>query len=120
MGQYSIKASQVSSLLESGFKLLCRASRRILERSERFGVNVAYLKTIAPEDATGELKEIYDAAFARAGRVFNIVRVQSLNPPVLDASIRLYARIMLGPSSLSRVERELLATVTSWANRCHY
>ncbi len=79
-----------------------------------------YIKTIAPNEATGKLKEIYDTAIERAGRVFNIVRVQSLNPPVLEASIGLYARVMLGPSSLTRAERELLATVTSWANRCHY
>jgi AhpD family alkylhydroperoxidase len=27
---------------------------------------------------------------------------------------------MFGPSGLSRAEREMLATVTSWANRCFY
>jgi alkylhydroperoxidase family enzyme len=77
---------------------------------------MAWIKTIAPEEATGELKRLYDAAVGRAGRVFNIVRVQSLNPPVLDASMKIYLAVMYGPSSLSRAEREMLATVTSWAN----
>ncbi len=81
---------------------------------------MAWIKTIAPEEATGELKRLYDQAVGRAGRVFNIVRVQSLNPPVLDASMKIYLAVMYGPSSLSRAEREMLATVTSWANDCFY
>ncbi len=81
---------------------------------------MAWIKTIAPEEATGELKRLYDEAVRRAGRVFNIVSVQSLNPPVLDASMKIYLAVMYGPSSLSRAEREMLATVTSWANGCFY
>ncbi len=81
---------------------------------------MAWIKTVAPEEATGHLKKLYEEAIQRAGRVFNIVRLQSLNPPVLAASIRLYLAAMHGPSSLSRTEREMLATVTSWANVCFY
>jgi alkylhydroperoxidase family enzyme len=44
----------------------------------------------------------------------------SPNPPVLEASIGMYARLMKGPSGLSRRERELLATVTSRINDCYY
>ncbi len=79
-----------------------------------------WIKTIAHEQATGRLKKLFDEAILRAGRVFNILRIQSLNPPVLDASTRLYVAVMHGPSSLTRTEREMLATVTSWANRCFY
>jgi alkylhydroperoxidase family enzyme len=81
---------------------------------------MAWIRRVSPKDATGRLKEIYDEAFRRAGRVFNILRVQSLNPAVLDASIELYKAVMLGPSPLSRMQRETLATVTSWANGCFY
>ena len=79
-----------------------------------------WIKTIAPEQATGRLKKLFDEAILRAGRVFNILRIQSLNPPVLDASTRLYVAVMHGSSSLTRTEREMLATVTSWANGCFY
>ena len=79
-----------------------------------------YIRTIAPEEATGELKQHYDAAIQRAGRVFNIVRLQSLNPRALGASIELYKTLMLGPSSLSRPVREMLATVVSAAMDCFY
>jgi alkylhydroperoxidase family enzyme len=79
-----------------------------------------WIKTIAPEEATGRLKKSYDAATGRTGRVFGIVRTMSLAPAVLDASMGLYQRIMFAKEGLSRSQRELLATVVSRANDCHY
>jgi alkylhydroperoxidase family enzyme len=81
---------------------------------------VTHLRLIDEGEATGQLKEQYDAAIGRAGKVFNIVKSMSLNPRVLGASMDLYRVIMFGPSELSRVERELLAVVVSCANDCHY
>jgi hypothetical protein len=46
-----------------------------------------WIKVIEPEDATGELKQEYDDAAKRAGRVYNILKVQSLNPGALRASM---------------------------------
>ncbi|HEV2491475.1 MAG TPA: carboxymuconolactone decarboxylase family protein [Terriglobia bacterium] len=81
---------------------------------------MAWIKTVEPEEATGELKAEYDKAVGRAGKVFNILKVQSLNAAALRASMELYLTTMFGPSGLSRAERELLATVVSWANHCFY
>jgi alkylhydroperoxidase family enzyme len=81
---------------------------------------VPHLDLIDPEDAEGILKEEYDAAVERAGKVFNIVRSMSLSPETLRASIELYKAIMFGPSELSRQDRELLATVVSATNECYY
>jgi uncharacterized peroxidase-related enzyme len=81
---------------------------------------VPHLDLIDPEDAEGILKEEYDAAVERAGKVFNIVRSMSLSPETLRASIELYNAIMFGPSELSRQDRELLATVVSATNECYY
>jgi uncharacterized peroxidase-related enzyme len=81
---------------------------------------MAWIKMIEPLEATGELKQEYDAAEERAGKVFNILKVQSLNPAALTASMQMYRTTMFGPSGLSRAEREMLATVVSWANRCFY
>jgi alkylhydroperoxidase family enzyme len=75
---------------------------------------------ISEEEADGLLKEEYDAAVERTGKIFNILKAMSLNPPVLRASMELYKAIMFGKSGLSRRERELLATVTSAAQSCHY
>ncbi len=79
-----------------------------------------WIRTLSADEATGRLKRSYDAAIARAGRVFGIVRTMSLAPPVLDASMGLYQRIMYAPKGLSRSQREMLATVVSAANGCHY
>jgi alkylhydroperoxidase family enzyme len=81
---------------------------------------VAYLRVISEDEADGLLKEEYDAAVERAGKVFNILRAMSLNPRVLRASIALYREIMFGESGVSRRERELLATVASAEQSCHY
>ncbi len=81
---------------------------------------MAWIQTVSPEDATGELKLEYDAAVRRAGKVFNILRIQSLNAKTLHASMELYLATMHGPFGVSRAEREILATVVSWANRCFY
>jgi alkylhydroperoxidase family enzyme len=81
---------------------------------------MAWIRMIEPEEARGELKAEYDAAVRRAGKVFNILKVQSLNAPVLRASMQMYLATMHGPSGLSRAEREMLGTVVSWANHCFY
>ncbi|MGA3166126.1 MAG: carboxymuconolactone decarboxylase family protein [Terriglobia bacterium] len=81
---------------------------------------MAWIKVVEPPEATGELKQEYDAALDRAGKVFNILKVQSLNPAALQASMQMYRTTMFGPSGLSRAEREMLATVVSWANHCFY
>jgi alkylhydroperoxidase family enzyme len=79
-----------------------------------------HIRLIDVEEADGVLREEYDAAIGRAGKVFNILKAMSLNPPVLRASMDLYKAIMFGESGLSRRERELLATVTSAQQDCFY
>lgn len=81
---------------------------------------MAHLRLIDPDDAAGALAEEYAAAVGRAGKVFNIVRSMSLSPETLHASMELYKAIMFGPSSLTRQERELIATVVSATNECYY
>ena len=81
---------------------------------------MAWIKMVKPEEVTGDLKIEYEKAVRRAGKVFNILKIQSLNPAALRASMELYQATMYGPSGLSRAEREMLATVVSWANRCFY
>jgi len=81
---------------------------------------MAWIKTVGDDEAEGALKKLYDAAIRRAGRVYNIVRSMSPNPPVLEASMGLYRAVMFGPSPLSRGLRELLAVIVSKTNGCHY
>ena len=78
------------------------------------------IRTVGPEEATGLLAREYGKAIRRAGRVFNVIGIQGLNPPVLSASVRLYEALMLGPGPLGRDVREILATVTSRELHCFY
>jgi uncharacterized peroxidase-related enzyme len=79
-----------------------------------------FVHVIPYEQAEGELKEQYDAAIKRAGRIWNIVGIMSQNPQIMKASMEIYLAIMYGPSPLSRAQREMLAVVTSAANKCVY
>jgi alkylhydroperoxidase family enzyme len=79
-----------------------------------------WIRQVPVEAASGRLAKEYEAALARAGRLWHIVQIMSLNPRVLRASMDQYAAIMFGPSPLSRVQRELLATAVSAELECHY
>jgi alkylhydroperoxidase family enzyme len=79
-----------------------------------------WIRQIPLEEATGLLRRQFDRAEARAGRVWHIVHVMSVNPQALRDTIQFYLTIMMGESPLSRVQRELLATVTSAELECHY
>lgn len=81
---------------------------------------MAWIRTIEPEESTGHLKKIYDAAIARAGQVWNIIKLMSLRPRQVETSMGLYQAVMFGRSELSRGEREMIATVVSDANHCRY
>ena len=81
---------------------------------------MAYIDIIEIEDAEGIVKQEYDKGNRRAGRVFNILKIMSRSPLALKESMRMYLAIMYGESELSRVQREMLATVVSQVNHCYY
>lgn len=81
---------------------------------------MAHIRLVRDDEAVGPLRQMFEAAIRRAGRVFGIVRLMSPNPPVLEASMGLYQATMFGRSPLSRRQREMLATVVSRANDCFY
>lgn len=82
---------------------------------------MAWIRTVDPEAAEGLLRQLYRAAIRRAGKVFNVIRIQSSRPKVLRASTQLYLEIMHSPDSgLSRAQREMIATAVSSFNNCDY
>jgi alkylhydroperoxidase family enzyme len=81
---------------------------------------MTFIKTIDMGKAEGIVKQEYEKGFRRSGRVFNILKIMSRSPAALKDAMRLYLTIMYGPSDLSRAQREMLATVVSRVNHCHY
>ncbi|QDL92086.1 peroxidase-related enzyme [Paroceanicella profunda] len=56
----------------------------------------------------------------KLGLVPNVLRAYAFAPEKLRAFTTLYNDLMLGESGLSKLEREMIAVVVSWVNRCHY
>jgi alkylhydroperoxidase family enzyme len=79
-----------------------------------------WIKQIPIDEATGLLKSQFDSALKRAGRVWHIVHIMSVNPRMMRDSIVFYVTAMMGESPLSRVQREMLAVVVSSENHCFY
>lgn len=81
---------------------------------------MAHVHQVPDDEARGLLAQIYAAGRARAGGVANIIRVMSLDPPTLQASMGIYLALMKSPNALSAARREMLAAVVSNINACYY
>ena len=82
---------------------------------------MAWIRTIADDEAEGALAKKYREAISRAGKVYGIVRLMSLDPAILSASMGMYAATTTSPRSvLPRWFRELVAVTVSRLNHCHY
>ncbi len=82
---------------------------------------MAWIQTVDEADATGTVKTQYDAAIARAGSVYNIVKLLSARPKSMHAATQFYFAVMREEDSpLTRMQRELIATIVSKVNNCHY
>ena len=81
---------------------------------------MAWIKTTSEQDASGRLKEVYDGLRQRFPMVPNIMQSFSLKPEVLGAVARVFTTGTFGASNLSRAQEEMIATVVSSLNQCHY
>lgn len=81
---------------------------------------MAWVRTIAEEDAAEKLHEVYQRVRERAGRVANIAKVQSLRPFTMEHGFNLYCQLMDDLTGISKRERVLIATVVSKVNGCFY
>src|SRR3954469_15765614 len=69
-----------------------------------------------PEDLQPYWRKCRD----KLGMVPNVLKAWSLRPDKLRTFIASYNELMLGPSGLSKLEREMIAVAVSSANRCYY
>lgn len=81
---------------------------------------MTWIRTVPEGEATGILKEVYDAWTKLLGFVPNIVRSTSLRPEFTQKFEALRLAITFGGSRLGRRKEELIALVVSVLNRCHY
>ena len=69
-----------------------------------------------PED----LRPYFQKCRDKLGFVPNVLRAWLLRPEKLRTFIRAYDELMLGPSGLSKLEREMIAVAVSSWNSCYY
>ena len=67
---------------------------------------MAFIKLFKFKDSTGLLKKEYEKGMRRAGRIWNIMTIQSQTPEILRDSMRLYNSTMFGNLEISRFDRE--------------
>lgn len=81
---------------------------------------MAWIKIIDREEATGELKKLYDRVYEEDGTIDNILSIHSLHPKTLEAHLMLYEELMRGPGNLSKMQREMIGVLVSVLNTCDY
>jgi len=81
---------------------------------------MAFIDYIPYEDASPELKVLYEKYGGSDKVPANIVRIAGHNPRAMQHHVEFYRAIMHGPSPLTRHQREMIAVVVSALNRCHY
>ena len=67
-----------------------------------------------------ELRPYFAKCRDKLGFVPNVLKAWLLRPEKLRNFVRLYDELMLAPSGLSKLEREMIAVAVSSANRCYY
>ncbi len=72
----------------------------------------------------GKLSPAMDAYFAKCqeklGFVPNVLSAYAFDNAKLEAFVAMYNDLMLAPSGLSKLEREMIAVAVSAVNRCYY
>jgi len=81
---------------------------------------MAWVKTVEEPEAEGYVKTLYTGMIKQRGWIPNIVKSTTIRPELTRAWMGLFTTLMFGPSELTRAQREMIATVVSVANRCHY
>ncbi|MEE8455758.1 MAG: peroxidase-related enzyme [Limibaculum sp.] len=76
---------------------------------------------LAPPDPLPEdVAELFDKCQQKLGLIPNVLIAYAHNPDKLRAFSQMYSTLMLGPSGLSKLEREMIAVAVSALNRCWY
>jgi uncharacterized peroxidase-related enzyme len=67
-----------------------------------------------------ETRRYFEICQEKLGLVPNVLRAYAFDVAKLDAFSAMYNDLMLAPSGLSKLEREMIAVVVSSINRCWY
>ncbi len=72
------------------------------------------------QDMAPDLQKYFAKCDEKLGFVPNVLRAYAFNEEKLRAFMGMYNELMLGPSGLSKLEREMIAVTVSSINHCFY
>ncbi len=72
------------------------------------------------EELTPEMAAYFAKCEEKLGFVPNVLKAYAFDMPKLSAFVAIYNDLMLAPSGLSKLEREMIAVAVSAHNRCYY
>ncbi len=83
---------------------------------------MAYTHLVSEDEATGKVKEIFEAIKAQVGIDFvpYLYRVMALKPDYLEANWNKVQAVMVKPGKLSRLTKEIIAIAISSVLACDY
>src|SRR5215831_1100018 len=81
--------------------------------------NVTNLR-LKPEELTPEMAAYLARCEEKLGFVPNVLKAYAFDMTKLSAFVAMYNDLMLAPSGLSKLEREMIAVAVSSHNRCYY
>jgi len=78
------------------------------------------LEELPRDQLSPEVRAYFEKCDEKLGFVPNVLRAYAFDEEKLKPFMAMYDELMLGPSELSKLEREMIAVVVSACNRCFY
>jgi uncharacterized peroxidase-related enzyme len=75
---------------------------------------------LRPQQLSPEMEAYFGKCEDKLGFVPNVLKAYAFDMPKLSAFVAMYNDLMLAPSGLSKLEREMIAVAVSAHNRCYY
>jgi uncharacterized peroxidase-related enzyme len=75
---------------------------------------------LAPQALSPEMTAYFAKCQEKLGFVPNVLKAYAFDSAKLSAFVAMYNDLMLAPSGLSKLEREMIAVAVSAQNRCYY
>ena len=82
--------------------------------------HISALGAPEPEAHDDDIRAVFERCVEKLGLVPNVLQAYGLRPAKLRNFMAMYNELMLAPSGLSKLEREMVAVVVSSHNRCYY
>jgi uncharacterized peroxidase-related enzyme len=75
---------------------------------------------LPPEKLTPEMQAYFNKCQEKLGFIPNVLTAYTFDMAKLSAFVAMYNDLMLAPSGLSKLEREMIAVAVSSHNKCYY